>query len=377
MEKRRVCVFCETWESGGIESFLTGVLLRQDLSEMEVDLVVAEIRASIYTDPLKAHGIRFVPLSGSCRGVVRNWTLFRALLRENAYDTVYLNVYQALSLRYALLAKRAGVPVRILHSHNTALRASFLRPLKLAVHRAARALYGGAGTAYFACSGAAGDFLFPARKRGELRFVPNGIETERFRFRSGVRTAARAELGLEDAFILGNIGRLCDQKNQMFLLDVLREILLLRPESRLILVGEGGMREALERRAAELGVRDRVVFYGVTDRPERLLCAFDVFLFPSVFEGLGIVAVEAQCAGLPVLCSEHVPAEAHVTDLAQKLPLSDGPGAWARAAAQCRAASRERYAQEVRAAGFDVDDVSRSIRDALMDSCSASGGAPS
>ena len=369
MKKRKVCVYCETWESGGIESFLTGVLLRQDPSEMEMDLVVAEDRASIYTEPLRAKGIRFIPLSGSCRRVFRNWTLFRRLLHENAYDAIYLNAYQALSLRYALLAKRAGVQTLILHSHNTALRAHFLRPLKLLVHKAARALYGGAGTAYFACSREAGEFLFPARKQDAVRFLPNGIQTERFRFSESERDAARAELGLGDAFVLGHIGRLCDQKNQMFALDVLKAILTMRPESRLLLVGEGALRRTLEQRAALLGVSDRVLFFGVTDRPERLLCAMDVFLFPSLFEGLGIVAVEAQCAGLPTLCSEHVPEEARITELAELLPLTEGAEAWARAASTMRCSGqREDFAAAVRKAGFDVEDVSRTVREALLGS---------
>ena len=167
-------------------------------------------------------------------------------------------------------------------------------------------------------------------------------------------------------FVLGNIGRLCIQKNQIFLLDVLRAILPLRPESRLLLVGEGERRAVLERQAEKLGIRDHVIFFGVTDRPERLLCAMDVFLFPSVFEGLGIVAIEAQCAGLPVFCSEYVPEEAAITPLARRIALSDGPDAWARAAAACYGAPRGERDSEIRQAGFDVDDVSRAMHDELM-----------
>ena len=366
MEKRKVCVFSEYWEYGGIESFLAGVLLRQDPSEMAIDLVTARQSASVFTEPLRSHGVRFIPLSGSSRRLLRNWSAFRRVLRENRYDALYVNAFQGLSLRYALLAKRAGVPVRILHSHSTGLRPHILRPLKLLIHHLAKTLYAGAGTAFFACSREAGEFLFPARLHAAVRFLPNGIETERFRFRQDVRASTRARLGLEDAFVLGHIGRLCDQKNQMFLLEVLRAILPLRPESRLVLVGEGELRSALERRTVELGVREQVLFYGVTDRPEELLWAMDAFLFPSIFEGLGIAAVEAQCAGLPVLCSEHVPEQARITELAAMLLLTEGPEAWARAAAAGRGeADRGAYAAAVRQAGFDVEDVSRELHAAL------------
>ena len=374
MSKRRICVFCETWESGGIESFLTGVLLRQDMAGIEIDLAVSELRESVYTKPLQDHGIRLIPLSGSSRRVSENWARFRRLLRERSYDVVYLNAFQALSLRYGLLARRAGVPVRILHSHNTALRPSLLRPLKLLVHRIARGLYGGTGTEYFACSDEAAAFLFPSRliRAGRVRFLPNGIETERFRFRSEVRGRLRAELGLEDRFVLGHIGRLCSQKNQLFLLEVLAALLPARPNACFLLVGEGEQLSALEERADELGIRDRVCFCGVTDKPQELLWAMDAFLFPSLFEGLGIALVEAQCAGLPTLCSEHVPGQAVCTELVRSVPLEKGAERWAAAASALRApADRAVYASAVKEAGFDVKDVSLILRDALTNGHSA------
>ena len=336
---------------------------------MMIDVVVSELRDSIFTLPLQKRGIRFLCLSGSSRRPVKNWSLFRRLLRENRYDVIYLNAFQALSLRYALLAKRAGVPVRVLHSHNTGLRPHILRPLKMRIHSFARRLYGGVGTAYFACSPEAASFLFPAKvlRERSVCVLFNGIDTERFRFRPEQRKALRGKLGLEDRFIVGNVGRLCDQKNQLFLLDVLKALLPLRPDGCLLLIGEGEQRAALERRAVELGIRDRVILFGVTDRPEEMLWAMDAFLFPSRFEGLGIAAVEAQCAGLPMLCSEHVPQKALVTGLCRRLPLVDGPEAWAEAAAELSVPeSRGEYAAEIRDAGFDVETVSQTLRGALL-----------
>jgi glycosyltransferase involved in cell wall biosynthesis len=369
MSKRKVCVFCETWASGGIESFLTGVLLRQDMGEMEIDLVTAEQRSSVYTPPLEEHGVRFIPLSGSPWNLARNQSAFRRLLAEKRYDAVYVNAFHALSLRYGLLAKRAGVPVRILHSHGADIRRQPLRPLKLLLHRIARELYRDAGTMRFACSDEAAAFLFPPRQRenGGVRFLPNGIDTGRFRFQAEARSRIRGALGLEERFVLGYMGRLSDEKNPMFLLEVLDSLLPLRPDACLLLAGEGKLRQALEERAAELGVLDRVLFYGVTDKPWELYWAMDVFLFPSLFEGLGIAAVEAQCAGLPLLCSEHVPAQALITPLAHRTPLTGGGEAWAKAVLALETpADRENCAFAVRAAGFDIETVSRTVRAALM-----------
>lgn len=358
---RRICCFCESWESGGIESFLNNVLLRMNLANMEIDIVAASVKNSVFTAGLKEHGIRFVELSGKLRSF-ENFRLFRQLLREQNYDVVHFNLFQGLSLHYVWIAKEEGVPVRIAHSHNTALRKSAGRQIKLLLHKLGSELFTGAATDLWACSGAAAEFLFPPRelKRRDFRFIPNGIETERFHFQETVRERIRAELGLSDAFVIGNIGRLCYQKNQSFLLDVFSEVIRRRPNSRLLLIGEGVDRAALESKATKLGIRDNVIFYGVTDHVEHLLWAMDVFAFPSLFEGLGIVAVEAQASGLPVICSEHVPKEVKVTEHLRFAALD--LSAWTDAILAIPPSFGRGDPTPVKRAGFDIEDTVRLIQ---------------
>lgn len=286
-----------------------------DLTGLEIDLVAACLKESVFTEGLRCRGIRFCELSGNIRNLKANFRMFSDLLRERNYDAVHLNLYQGLSLYYAVLAEKAGVPIRIAHSHNTALRKSSGRALKLLLHKAGRAMFTRAATELWACSSAAAEFLFDPQVMEErgYRFIPNGIETQRFRFDPVVREQVRAELGLMNSFVIGNVGRLCYQKNQDFLLDVFAEVLKRKPDSRLLLVGEGEDEDKLKKKAQRLGLAEKVLFYGTTDRVERLYWAIDVFAFPSRFEGLGIAAVEAQAAGLPVVCSEQVPEEALLT----------------------------------------------------------------
>lgn len=200
-------------------------------------------------------------------------------------------------------------------------------------------------------------------QRKGYRYIPNRIKTGRFRFNAEIRTAMRTQLGVEDSFILGNVGRLCYQKNQSFLLDVFHEVLRSKPESQLLLVGEGEDEAALKQKAQQLGISDRVIFFGVTDQVEKLFFAMDAFVFPSRFEGLGIVSIEAQAAGLPVLCSENIPSEAHVTDWIKASHLCDGPGAWAEQLSAIRPIlKREDAAQAVSEAGFDITGVATLVR---------------
>lgn len=362
--KKRICVFCERWESGGIESFLCNVLLRMDLTGLEVDLVAAQLDASPFVQPLEAHGVHFHELSGNRKNLIENRRMFQARLRERQYDVVYLNVFQGMSLHYAYLAKQAGVPVRIAHSHNTDLRQCRTRAIKLWLHHHYSKRYAKDATAFWACSQGAATFMFPpAQLQAQgYTFIPNGIDTQRFQFNSTGREAVRQELGLSDCFVIGNIGRLCYQKNQTFLLDVLAEAIKLHPNCRLLLVGEGDDRRALEEKARALGLADYVIFYGTTNQPELLYWAMDVFAFPSLFEGLGIVAVEAQAAGLPVVCSEHVPQEAHVTTSIARTPLHSGAVGWAeRLLSIEKNPDQASFADVVRNAGFDVSCVVKEL----------------
>lgn len=361
MRPIKVCCFCERWESGGIESFLYNVLSRLDSQRFEIEIVAASIKESIFTEPLRQCGVQFIELSGSQQNLTENYRIFRTLLQERRYDILHLNIFQGLSLYYSYLAKQAGVPVRIAHSHNTALRRSPTRWLKLLIHNIAKERLSKYATEFWACSTPAAEFLFSkaVQKEKRVQFIPNGIDTRRFQFDAKRREAVRAELGLRNQFVIGNVGRLCYQKNQEFLLDVFAEVVKKRPESRLLLIGEGEQRQFLQEKAERLHITDSVLFYGVCKQVECLFWAMDVFVLTSRFEGFGIVLVEAQASGLPVLCPAHIPQESKVTPLFQSLPLEGGVSSWAQVLwEQQRNENRETGAEQVRDAGFQIEDVS-------------------
>ena len=362
--KKRICCYCERWESGGIESFLFNMYSRLDPEKIEIDIAAAELRESVFTDSLREKGVYFYELSGSQRNVPANHRLFRALLRRRHYDVLHLNAFHGLSLAYLKIAKENGVPVRIAHSHNTALRRSVAKPLKLLLHNAARRRYAPCATELWACSKAAAGFLFPKRllTQNGFRFIPNGIDVERFRYDPEGRAAVRKELGISgETLVVGNVGRLCYQKNQMFLLDVFAELVKKRPESRLLLVGEGEDKKRLQARCASLGIAEKVIFYGTTDHVERLLWAMDVFVYPSRFEGLGIAAIEAQAAGLPVICSENIPRETYITSYLRVVPLREGPASWATALLTKRDCHDSGQMDLVKESGFNIMDTARML----------------
>ena len=360
--KRRICCFCEKWESGGIESFLHNVIMEMDMSQLEIDIAASQICESVFTSDLKEKGVGFYELSGSQRKLGRNHKMFRQLLKERQYDVVHLNIFQGLSLYYGYLAKKAGVQRIITHSHNSALRRSRTRWLKLALHNMAKSLLAENATDYWACSRLAAEFMFPRDVVEKYEFIPNGIDIEKFRFNDEVRKKVRKDLGIEGKLVIGNVGRLCYQKNQENLIEVFAKLQSERPESVLLLVGEGEMKEELQQQVEKLGIADKVIFYGVTDKVEQLLWAMDIFVFPSRFEGLGIVAVEAQAAGLPVICSDGVPNEAVVSDLVEKVDLRSGVDSWVESILHCQVGvDRLAVHEQVQKSGFAVADVADKI----------------
>lgn len=362
----RICILCETWESGGIEAFLTNVISHMDLTGLEIDIVCARLGQSVFTSPLEARGVHFYSLSGSIRRLAENYRRFSALLTERHYDVVYLNAYQALSLQYLNMAQKVSVPVRIAHSHNTGLRKSIAKPLKLALHRWARRTYGDVMTHRWACSAPAARFLFG--DASPWIFIPNGIDVESFRFDSAARVKVRADLEVEGKLVLGNVGRLCYQKNQSFLLDVFKEVQEQCPESALLLVGEGEDRPRLEERARVLGIEKDVIFFGTTDRVEQLYWAMDILVMPSLFEGLPVTGIEAQCTGLPCLLSQSITQECALTSDTVFLPLEKGAEAWgAQVLDMTTHKERSSCADIVAAAGFSIDETAARVREVWME----------
>lgn len=356
----RVLCFSEKWESGGIEAFLTGLYEAMDLSGLSIDIVACQYAPGIYDDRLHALGLKVQVLSGSIKRLGENLALFGELLRQGAYDVVHLNLYEGMGLLFAREAKRAGVPKVIVHSHNTDLHPGLLRVPKLILHRGCVGLLGGYADVRWAPSRAAARFLFGGRP---WTLVKNGIQPERFAFNPEAREAMRSQLHADEKTLLvGCVGRLCAQKNQSFLLRVLTQM---PGDVVLVLAGEGEDEGALRRRAAELGVADRVRFCGVLQDVAPLYSALDVLAMPSLFEGLGIVAVEAQAAGLPVVVSPAVPEEACVVEGLVTRALLD-EGEWGRAMAE-GAKRRETvgwYASVVARAGYAMSGVAACVRGA-------------
>lgn len=357
---KRVCIYCEKWGAGGIESFLVNVLEHVNYHDLHIDIVAAAVISELFLPRLKAVHVSIYELSGKPHRLLKNYTLFKKILRKNKYDVIHLNVFIAVSFLYAAGAKACGVRKRIVHSHNSSLRQSPLKPLKTVGHVICKHALYRCATDFWACSQEAARFMFPTNRRNavDVEIVHNGIDTDKFAFDDTARVKMRQQLHVADQFVIGSVGRLSDQKNQKFLVHILKCILKTREKTTLLLIGAGDLTE-IEWEAKNIGVRKHVIFYGPANHVEQLLCAMDVFVFPSKFEGFGIAALEAQNSGLFTFCSENVPEEVRVTPLCYRIALDAGAEWWSNfiLSTADRATERASYAERISASGYDISTV--------------------
>jgi glycosyltransferase involved in cell wall biosynthesis len=267
----------------------------------------------------------------------------------------HLNQWCGLVLQGAMNAK---VPIRIAHSRN-----SFeVRSVSNTIRNMIKIPVNYTSTHRFAVSMEAAEWLYGKKAvvSGTVMVLPNGIETQKYLFNKDVRTKVRKDLGLSDKFVVGHIGRFCTQKNHEFLLKVFSEIVILEPNAILLLVGKGVLEESIKNQCFDLGIEDKVSFLGVRSDVPDLLQAMDVIAFPSFYEGLPGVILEAQAAGLPCVVSDKITREAKITDLVDYLPITISAKEWAEVLLKkVKSTERKVTLAEFVDAGFDIESVVR------------------
>lgn len=330
---------------GGLETMLMNYYRAIDRTKVQFDFLTHRDFEADYDAEILALGGRIYhlpPLNPFGKGYLSALDRFFSEHPEYRIVHSHLDCMAGIPLK---AAKKHGVPVRIGHAHNSSQPKDAKYLLKLMYKR----MISRVATQLFACSEDAGRWMFGG---SDFRVLNNAIDAVRYAYDLQARSATRRELGIPgDRLVFGHVGRFDPQKNHSFLLSVFAH---LPKDAMLLLVGDGVLRPEAEQLAQKLNIRDRVIFTGVRSDVHSLLQAMDVFLFPSLFEGLGIVAVEAQAAGLPCLISDGVPMACKATELVVQIPLSSGVEAWAGEAMKAVGTPRKVTTGEIVSSGFDI-----------------------
>lgn len=355
---------------GGIETYLIEQFRHLDKSTIDYDFVNITGEYSIcYEDEILASGSKiFKVVSRHKNPLLHYWQWFNILSQnKGVYDVIVLNTN---SLEYVfplVLGKIFGIPVRVIHSHNSGFenKQGLARRLLVGMNKK---LLAWSANLRFACSQFAGQWMF---KDNPYHVIYNAIDIHKYDADLKVREETRNALGLHTELTLLHVGRFSYQKNHSFLLDIFKEVHAIQPDSVLLLVGdtteESEFLTEVKRKIKEYGLANAVRLLGRRDDVNKIMQAADVLVMPSFFEGLTVVGIEAQASDLPLLLSDTVTKELELLPSTQFISLEAGPTAWAEAIVNSKQHSRQSRYEELKAAGYDIGNETERVEKLLID----------
>lgn len=339
---------------GGVSAFCLNIYRNIDRSRVQFDFLTPNITTyGEFRDEIEGYGGHLYDLGINSSNTIGKIKLMRALkgfLKEHRYDIITVNSgVLSFNCAVASACRRYSDAVIFVHSHSNGGRSSaketFSEPLKRYLVKQADQL--------LACSDSAARYMFPDSRIKDTVVINNGIIVDNFRYDPGVRERLRRDLGLSDKFVIGHVGRFTREKNHGFLIEVLKSALAINDRAVLMLVGEGPLLDDAKKKAKELGVEERVMFLGSRSDVRDLYQVMDVFALPSLFEGFGIVNIEAQTSGLKCVTSTAVPAAVDVTGNVSRLSLDAPKDEWARELLSVPELRRN-YSDVIKEKGFDM-----------------------
>jgi glycosyltransferase involved in cell wall biosynthesis len=314
-------------DRGGISAYMMNYYRHIDRTKVQIDFVVHGFERGVFDDEIRALGglIYNVPIKS--KDYFGNIKALRKIFKSDKYKIVHSHM-DAMGMVVLKEAKHCGIPVRIAHSHNTQHLTN--NKIKHLFNEYARKNITRYATHLCACSKPAARWLFGDKNVDENKviYIKNAIDIKKYEFNIDSRESVRNKYNLKDSFVIGHVGRFDYQKNHIFLLKIFSKLVKNIPKARLFLVGDGHLRREIEYETTRLNLKDKVIMAGVRDDVHYLMNGFDVFCLPSLFEGLGIVLIEAQANGLECIASSEVPLESNVDDKVTYIKLKDSYKTW-------------------------------------------------
>ena len=326
-EPIRVAQIMGKWLGGGVEAVVINYYRHIDRTKIQFDFICDEDSTNIPYEEIEQLGGKVILIPPYQRAFKYHKELKR-VLKEGNYKIIHSHI-STMSVFSLFAAKCAGVPVRIAHSHSTTNKKEKKKNLMKQVLRPFSKVF---ATDYMCCSELAGRWLFGDKEydKGNVYLLNNAIDLDKFKYNESLRKKKRKELGIkDDTLVIGHIGRFVAQKNHDYLIDIFNEIHKKNNNSVLLLAGQGPLMEEIKNKAKELNLDDSVKLLGQRNDANELYQAFDVFLLPSLYEGLPVVGVEAQAAGLLCYLSDDMTKETKVLDITKFMSLNNTPEEWA------------------------------------------------
>lgn len=356
MSKIRVLQFPIANSYGGITHYALDNWKWIDKERFHIDFATMSKKLD-FADEITSRGSKIHYLSCYAEENKEQFVSEVNAILDEGYDVVHLHTKQWKSFLMEEICLERNIPKIIVHSHSTRCDANdpMKRQKETRLHSQVKAQFNATyATDFWACSKEAADWLFGGQiPKSRIQIMRNAIEVDEFLYQEQVRSQVRKELGLEESFVLGNVGRLVYQKNHEFLIEVFASACRQKSNLKLLLAGDGDLEPDIKEKVKSLGIEDKVLFLGKCAETSRLYQAMDLFVLPSRFEGLGIVLIEAQAAGLKCMCTAGIPEEAKITENLEYLPLEKD--VWvSEILRMSKPYVRKNMKAEITSAGYDI-----------------------
>lgn len=359
----RIAQIIGKWVGGGVEAVVMNYYRHIDKNKIQFDFICDADSTNIPYEEIEALGGKII-LIPPYQKVLTYHKELKRVLKQGNYKIVHSHI-NTLSVFSLFAAKCSGVPIRIAHSHSTTNPKEKKKNLMKQVLRPFSKTF---ATHYMCCSELAGRWLFGDREyeKGNVYLLNNAIDLDKFKYNEKIRKEVRKELNIKDnTLLIGHIGRFCEQKNHSFLIDIFEEVQKQKQNSMLVLVGQGPTMEKIKEKVIKLKLQEKVIFLGQRKDINKLYQAFDVFVFPSLYEGLGMVLIEAQCSNLYCITSTEVPKVAKINDNVDYLELSKSAKQWADEIIKNSKSvkKRDELNETIQALGYDIEIEEKKLVD--------------
>ena len=356
---------------GGLTTMMINIQSHLDRKKINFDYLVFHDRKEPMEDTVYAMGshkiiaaVDDLPI-GFMRRICRVNEI-RKVCKKNKIQILHYNADSPADLTNVIGARLGGVKYITFHSHNAGfgtagksirILSAFLKPFTSLLC-----------DNFLGCSELAARFLFPKSiiNSGKYSVLPNGIELNKYDFNPTVRDEIRKKLDLEGKYVVGHAGRFSDQKNHSFLLDIFQKIYEKDKNTILLLFGAGELLELIKKKDARLGIEDAVIFYGTSNEMEKMWQAMDVFVMPSLHEGLPVTGIEAQASGLPCIFADTITREVDVTGKSEFLSLKESPAVWADHVLKHKTDTRESGVPALKKAHYDIQQTADMISELYL-----------
>ena len=353
--KRILCIL-SSLDAGGAETFIMKVNRVLPPEEIQVDFIVS-VADGCYTQEVLDRGGRIYKIPMRTQDFMGAFRGIQSVVRENQYNSVLKLGENSLAIIDLIAAKLGGAKVLALRSCNAP---TGMTTNAKCIHALLKPLVNWVSTVKLAPSGLAADFMFGKRHTcKDVHLLHNGVDLNVFHFDADGRRKIREEFSLSDQLVVGHVGRFHAQKNHRYLLEVFQKIREQRSDAVLLLVGIGDLEQKIRGWARELGLEEAVIFAGQRFDIPQLLSAMDVFVFPSLHEGMPNTVVEAQATGLPCVIADTITPEADLTGLVTYLPLAENKEDWVKTALSVAAQERRDPHDAFIAKGYDIKSVAK------------------